>query len=261
MRYSLLGGGKRLRPALALAASEAVAGEAHRVLPLACAIEFIHTYSLIHDDLPVMDNDDYRRGRLTLHRVYGEGMAVLAGDALLTEAFAILAETAGQWPDLQARYLEAMVRVARASGRQGMIGGQVVDLESEEKEFGAETLEYIHAHKTGALIQAAVWCGALIGGASRTQLAAMDVYGWHYGLAFQITDDILDVVGSRDEMGKDMGSDRRKQKATYPALYGVERSVDMAAREVEKAVAALEGWGPRADLLREAARSLVYRRR
>lgn len=261
MRYSLLSGGKRLRPVLALATCEAVAGQASFALPLACAVECIHTYSLIHDDLPAMDNDDYRRGKLTLHKVYGEGIAILAGDALLTEAFAVLAEAAGRWPDLQGKYLEATVRVARASGSQGMIGGQVVDLQSEGKQVGAETLEYIHLHKTGALIQAAVWCGGLIGGASRTQLADLDAYGQHFGLAFQITDDILDVAGSRAETGKDMGSDRRKQKATYPALYGVERSREMAAREVERAVAALDNWGPEADLLREAARSLVYRRR
>lgn len=261
MRYSLLGGGKRIRPVLALATCEVVAGQVDHAVPLACAIECIHTYSLIHDDLPAMDNDDYRRGRLTLHKVYGEGVAVLAGDALLTEAFAVLAEAAGRWPHLQEKYLEATVRVARASGSQGMIGGQVVDLGSEGKPVAVETLEYIHLHKTGALIQAAVWCGGLIGGASRAQLAEVDVYGRHFGLAFQITDDILDVAGSRAETGKDLGSDKRKEKATYPALYGVEHARELAAQEVQQAVKALDNWGPEADLLREAARSLIYRRR
>ncbi len=258
MRYSVLAGGKRLRPVLFLAAAETVGGKAEALLPAACALEMIHTYSLIHDDLPAMDNDDYRRGKPTNHRVFGEAVAILAGDALLTLAFGLLAES-GLAANVPSQIVLAVIReVARAAGSRGLIGGQVVDLQSENK-LSKTTLAYIHSHKTGALFEAAVRCGALLGGGSEKQIAALAAYAENLGLAFQITDDILDVEGDFQKLGKSVGSDERQKKCTYPAVYGLEESKKMAGLAVDRAVAALKNFGKKADLLRYLAGYLLSR--
>jgi len=238
MRYSLLAGGKRLRPVLCLASAEAVGGDRRRALPAACAIEMIHTYSLVHDDLPAMDDDTMRRGRPTLHVVAGEGMAILAGDGLLTEAFHLMArEPAGPDPDLQARKLRAIAIVAAAAGATGMVGGQAVDLDSATPRSGGEPppplapaeLEAMHRRKTGALIGAAAASGATMGGGSDAQILALGDAARELGLAFQIVDDILDVEGASADLGKTAGKDAAAGKPTYPGLYGLEESRAMAA--------------------------------
>ena len=252
VRYSVFAGGKRLRPLLTLAAADTVApegGSRHDdiVLPAACAIEMIHTYSLIHDDLPAMDDDTLRRGRPTAHVVYGEGIAVLAGDALLTEAFGVLArhpDAGGE--DLTARKLRTLDCIARAAGAEGMVGGQVIDLSATGKgraAFDGEALRAMHARKTGALIRAAAAAGAIMAGASGAVVAAVETYGRHLGLAFQIVDDILDVEGTTEKMGKSAGKDAAAGKPTYPALFGLDVSRRMAARSAAEACAALEGVG------------------
>jgi len=251
MRYSVFAGGKRLRPILVLAGAEAVGGKMERVLPTACALELIHTYSLIHDDLPAMDDDDYRRGRLTSHKVFGEAIAILAGDALLTLAFGLLAEHAS---------LDVVREVAAAAGTSGMIGGQVVDIQSEGKSVDAETLEYIHRHKTAALIRASLVGGALLAGAAPAALKSIREAGTHLGLAFQIVDDILDVEGSLEELGKTAGSDRRKKKATYPEQFGLEASRLKAKSLIEDAKAALQPLGPGAEPIRALADFIFQRR-
>lgn len=261
-RYSLFAGGKRVRPILCLAAAEVVEGSANAVMPAACALEMVHTYSLIHDDLPAMDNDDFRRGRPTNHRVYGEAVAILAGDLLLTEAFGLLAAP----PAVEAvaipaeRRLQAVAILARASGAQGMIAGQVIDLESETREVDLTTVEYMHIRKTGALISASLEIGAVLSGASPEALEALIRYGRHVGLAFQITDDLLDVEGDPQVMGKSAGSDAAKNKKTYPALVGVARTKEIAQDHVERAVKALDGFGHKADPLRALARYLLVRK-
>ena len=257
MRYSLLAGGKRLRPMMVLAACEAVGGNKEDALPFACALEMIHTYSLIHDDLPAMDNDDYRRGKLTNHKVFGEGMAILAGDALLTYAFEILANMADEKNSLQ--IVQIIQEAAKASGEAGMIGGQVVDILSEQKAPDLALLEYIHSHKTGALIAASVRIGAILGGADAKQLEALTVYAQQLGLAFQITDDILDVIGDAEKIGKPVGSDEKNQKATYPLLFGLEESKQMAKDAVDASIKALELFGDNADMLRALALYLLSR--
>ena len=257
MAYSVFAGGKRFRPVLCMAACEAVCGSGAPALDAACALECIHTYSLIHDDLPGMDNDDYRRGKLTNHKVFGEGMAILAGDALLTYAFEILANMANENNSLQ--IVQIIQEAAKASGEAGMIGGQVVDILSEQKEPSLELLQYIHSHKTGALIAASVRIGAILGGADDTQLAALTVYAEQLGLAFQITDDILDVIGDADKIGKPVGSDEKNQKATYPLLFGLEQSKQMANDAVEASIAALEPFGDNADMLKQLALYLLSR--
>ncbi len=239
MRYSVFAGGKRLRPILCLAGAEAVGVESHKLLPIACALEMIHTYSLIHDDLPAMDNDDYRRGKLTNHKVYGEGIAILAGDALLTLAFEVMARYGYANFNAQS-VLQVISEIARASGTLGMIGGQVVDLQSEGKNIDEKTLVYIHSHKTGALFRASLRAGALLSEAEPLYLEALTNYAENFGLAFQITDDILDVVGEESKLGKPVGSDSRNQKATYPVLYGLEESRKLAKEAVEKAIASLK---------------------
>lgn len=253
MRYSLFAGGKRLRPVLVMAAAEAIGGEAERVLPMAAAFELIHTYSLIHDDLPAMDNDDYRRGKLTNHKVYGEAVAILAGDGLLTLAFQIaLKNHLDLGIDSQA-VLVAVEEMAQAAGSTGMIGGQVVDMESEEKQIPPEIMEYIHTHKTGALFRASVRCGAILAGASEAQMTALTLYAEKLGLGFQIVDDILDIVGDEVKLGKRVGSDVANNKATYPTLYGLETSKIMAQTAIDDAVAALAEFGQSAELLRQIA--------
>jgi len=245
MRYSVLAGGKRLRPILVIAGAEAVGGTAGVVLPTACALELIHTYSLIHDDLPAMDDDDYRRGRLTSHKVFGEAMAILAGDALLTLAFRLVADNAALVGDAGV-IRHVISELADAAGTFGMVGGQVADIESEGKAISPEMLEYIHVHKTAALIRAALRAGALLADGTSQSLEAIGDAGRDLGLAFQIVDDILDVEGSLEELGKSAGSDVRKQKATYPALHGIEASRHEAQRLVARVKERLAVIGERA---------------
>lgn len=252
VRYSLFAGGKRLRPGLALGACEIVRGEDTPAIPAACALEMIHTYSLMHDDLPSMDNDDLRRGKPTAHRVFGEAMAVLGGDALLTMAFEIAAQTG-----------DARVagEIARAAGVEGMVGGQVIDLESEGKHLSVDELKYLHARKTGALIRVSVRAGAMLGGANGVALAALTAYGGHVGLAFQIADDVLDVVGSEAALGKPIGSDVALDKSTYPAAVGLERARELGEESVAAAVESLRLFGPEADPFRALARYIMDRDR
>lgn len=257
MAYSVFAGGKRFRPVLCLAACEAVGGSRQQALDGACAMECIHTYSLIHDDLPGMDDDDYRRGKLTNHKVFGEGMAILAGDALLTYAFEILSNLDDG--SNSAQILQIIKEVSRASGTDGMIGGQVVDIVSEQVEPTADLLNYIHNHKTGALIVASVRMGAILGGASDEQLAALTQYARQLGLAFQITDDILDVVGDASKIGKPVGSDEKNEKATFPALYGLEQSRLMAEQAVAAAVKAVKPFGQQGEILVQLAQYLLSR--
>ena len=259
MRYSLLAGGKRLRPILVMAASEAVGGDRHSVLPFAVAAEMIHTYTLIHDDLPALDNDDLRRGKPTNHKVFGEAIAILAGDALLTQAFIVMTRAVGMETIPPDCILKATHEMAGALGSTGMIGGQVVDLESEGKPVTKENLEYIHIYKTGFLIGACIRCGGILSRATKRQLDSLSKFGAHIGLAFQIVDDILDITGDQDKLGKDVGSDLTKDKATYPALYGLEESKRKAEELVEQSVDCLKEFDCRADPLREIARYFVKR--
>ena len=259
MRYSVQAGGKRLRPVLVIAGAEAVGGTAEQVMETACALELIHTYSLIHDDLPAMDNDDYRRGRLTNHKVFGEAIAILAGDALLTLAFKLIALNGARTGD--ARIIASLVTdIADAAGTDGMVGGQVVDIESEGKAVSAETLDYIHTHKTAALIRASLCAGALIAGATPAQRAAISTCGEALGLAFQIVDDILDVEGSTEELGKTAGKDAQQQKATYPAFHGLEASRAKARLLIDQAKRALDPLGERAEPIRALADFIFERR-
>ena len=259
MRYSLFAGGKRVRPVLAIAAAEAVGAATADLLPVAGALEIIHTYSLIHDDLPAMDDDDLRRGRPTCHKAYGEAIAILAGDGLLTMAFEVLSDPR-RMKSIQARTMVSMIReIAVASGVFGMVGGQVVDIQSENKEIDFPTLEYIHTHKTGALIRASVRVGALYAKAGKRQFAALTRYGEMVGLAFQIADDILDVTGKQEELGKDIGSDLEKGKKTFPSFLGLEESRRRAEEVVGEALDALKGFGRKADPLRELAKYIINR--
>jgi geranylgeranyl diphosphate synthase, type II len=259
MRYSVFAGGKRLRPVLVIAGAEAVGGRMDDVMPTACALELIHTYSLIHDDLPAMDNDDFRRGRPTSHKVFGEAMAILAGDGLLTHAFRLIAEN---WrPEMDARVLrDVLVDVSDAAGTDGMVGGQVADLEAEGRRVNADVLEYIHLHKTAALIRTSIRVGARLSGAREDQLRALTVAGGDLGLAFQIVDDILDVTGTTEQLGKTAGKDQAQQKATYPAIHGIEASQAQAGRLVGEALQALAPLGPPAEPLRALARFILERK-
>ena len=270
MRYSLLAGGKRLRPVLALTAAETVAPgnpeAAGLAMPAACAIEMIHTYSLIHDDLPAMDNDTLRRGKPTLHVVYGEGLAILAGDGLLTEAFALLArdpDDEGR-PEIAARKLATMRRIAEAAGAAGMVGGQAIDLQAVGHSRGAEAfdadrLRDMHARKTGALIRAATVAGAIMAGAPPARVDAVDRYAARLGLAFQIVDDILDVEGEGQELGKTAGKDAAAGKPTYPALFGLDASKRLAQEAADQAVAVLAESHLDRSRLAEIARWVVSR--
>ena len=257
MRYSLLAGGKRLRPVLAMAACEAVGGALDAVMGFACAIEMIHTYSLIHDDLPCMDDDDLRRGRPTNHKVYGEAIATLAGDGLLTDAFRVVASGAGVSSEA---LLQTVIDLADAAGSNGMVGGQVIDLLGEGRALELKELEVLHSKKTGALFVAAVTCGARLGGASPAQLRAMRDYGRALGLAFQVADDLLDVEATTAELGKRTHKDEARGKATYPSLLGIERSRQLARDLVLKAHAALADFDDRADPLRALASFAVERK-
>ena len=258
MRYSLFAGGKRIRPVLAIAAAAAVCDSPDAIEDAAATLELIHTYSLIHDDLPALDNDDLRRGRPTCHKVFGEAMAILAGDALLTLAFEVLSRLARVSAEQKIRMVEELARAAGTVG--GMIGGQVHDIEGERKWPNAMLLEAIHKAKTGALLRASVRIGGICGGASEAELAALSEYGEHIGLAFQIVDDVLDVEGSSEALGKTAGKDEAQQKITFPAVYGLERSRDMAEEERRAAHLALRTFDERAERLRQIADFIVQRR-
>jgi geranylgeranyl diphosphate synthase type II len=259
MKYSLLAGGKRIRPILCIGGAEAIGGKVSDVLPVACALELIHTYSLIHDDLPFMDDDDLRRGKPTNHKVFGEAVALLAGDGLLTEAFKLMASAAFTERVSPPLLLSAIRLIAHAAGYEGMVGGQTVDIQSEKETVDVSMVEFIHRRKTGALIAAAVCSGALLGGANKTQLQAMDTYGRGIGLAFQISDDILNVEGDSQSLGKSVGSDERKRKVTYPAVVGLEKSKEIQTHLVESAIESLGVFDYRADPLRQIARYIIDR--
>ncbi|HUJ19550.1 MAG TPA: farnesyl diphosphate synthase [Nitrospirota bacterium] len=259
MRYSLFAGGKRVRPILALAAAEALGAKTTDLLPIAASLELIHTYSLIHDDLPAMDNDDFRRGRPTCHKVYGEAIAILAGDGLLNLAFEVLSHPRRTRAIPASRLITITREIATASGVFGMIGGQVVDIQSEGREVDFPTLEYIHTHKTGALIRSSVRAGALYARAGKRQFAALTRYGEMVGLAFQIADDILDITGKQEEIGKDVGSDIKKGKKTFPSFYGLQESRRRAGEVADRALAALKDFDRKADPLRELAKYIINR--
>jgi geranylgeranyl diphosphate synthase, type II len=256
MRYSLFAGGKRLRPILCLAASEAVGGETRSAMPAGCALEMIHTYSLIHDDLPAMDDDDLRRGKPTNHKVFGEAIAILAGDALLTEAFVLLSDYSSLLPE---RMVQVIKVIAEAASYRGMVGGQVVDMLSQNKPADLETVHQMHRRKTAALIAAATESGALAGRGSEAQVAALARYGRAIGLAFQIADDILDIEGDTELLGKTTGADEARGKVTYPAAVGLERSRQAANEMINDALAALEGFDDRAYPLRSLAHYIITR--
>jgi geranylgeranyl diphosphate synthase type II len=262
VRYSLFAGGKRIRPILVLAAGEAVGGRPDDLMPLACAVEMIHTYSLIHDDLPAMDDDDLRRGKPTSHRVFGEAIAILAGDALLTRAFHILAEAPPQAEaSLGARRLRTIALLGRACGTQGLIGGQVQDLQSEGQTVDAAGLERIHRAKTGALLGACVSGGALLGGAGESEMELLERFGRAIGLAFQIVDDILDATEDASRLGKTAGKDAAAVKATYVRVHGLSRAREMADTLLTESLAAISPLGERGVLLAALARQIVNRRR
>jgi geranylgeranyl diphosphate synthase type II len=260
MLYSLFAGGKRIRPVLAIASYEVCGGNAEDIVPYASTLELLHTYSLIHDDLPSMDNDDLRRGNPTNHKVYGEATAILAGDALLTETFSILSDTSLSRSVDASNLLTAVREISLASGLKGMVAGQMQDLLSEREEPDRTTLEFIHAHKTAALICASVKLGPILYGSSKEILDRLTVYGNHVGLAFQIIDDILDVEGETEQLGKTVGSDEKTNKLTYPRLYGTGRSREIAGQLILDAVASLDPFASQADPLREIARFLLNRR-
>ena len=256
MRYSLLSGGKRLRPVLVMSFAEAVGGSAEAVMPAAGAIEMIHTYSLIHDDLPCMDNDDYRRGRLTCHKVYGEDIATLAGDALQAAAFRTLASMKGD-PE---RVLRAVEVLATAAGEQGMVAGQILDLEGEKRAYHEDELREVHAHKTGDLIRAACQMGVILGGGTETQIEAAGRFAMSLGLAFQIRDDMLDEIGSQQELGKPIGSDAANGKSTFVTIHGLDECQRLVEQETKKALLSLEQGGFRdTEFLSELALSLTSR--
>jgi geranylgeranyl diphosphate synthase type II len=258
MRYSLFAGGKRMRPSLCLAAAAACGGRETDAMPLACAVECIHTYSLVHDDLPAMDNDDYRRGKLTNHKVFGEGIAVLAGDALLTQAFEIAAKSKG-WPRYS--HQQIILELAQASGSLQLIAGQVADLEGEGKKTSVEQLRYIHERKTSALLCCSVRLGGISANCSPAQLKALTDFGYHVGLAFQVIDDILDVTQTSEQLGKTAGKDTKAQKATYPSIMGLEKSRKIAGELTNRAFAALKIFRGKAQALEALAEFLLKRDR
>lgn len=260
IHYSLFAGGKRLRPILTLAACEAVGGKSDDAMPAASAIELIHTYSLVHDDLPAIDGDDWRRGRPTSHKMFGEATAILVGDALLTAAFALLADRRRNRTILADVMLKVIHELGQAAGSQGMVGGQLMDIKSCGKSVEERIVYYIHTHKTAALIRASVRVGGLVGGAKARALSALTFYGEKIGLAFQIADDILDVEGSEDEMGKRVGKDQAIRKVTYPGVIGLRRSKAYANRLSKEAAAVLAPFDEKADPLRAIARYVVERK-
>ena len=257
MEYSLMSGGKRLRPVLLMAAADSVGGDGEKFLSVASSIEMIHTYSLIHDDLPAMDDDDYRRGKLTNHKVFGEAAAILAGDALLTLAFEVMTRQKNVEPKI---LLEVVKEFSTAAGASGMVGGQMIDLESEGKKINLDTLKKMHLGKTGALFKAAIRSGAILADADEKKLAALTDYAENFGLAFQITDDILDVVGDEKNLGKPIGSDEKNNKSTYVTLTSLEEAEKLAEKSVVDAVDALKNFGAEADFLRELVKFLIERK-
>ncbi|MEW6245512.1 MAG: polyprenyl synthetase family protein [Nitrospirota bacterium] len=260
MRYSVFAGGKRIRPILSIAAAEAVGDPPAAVLRIASSLELIHTYSLIHDDLPAMDNDDYRRGKPTNHKVYGEAMAILAGDALLTLAFDLCSRPdPGDGLD-PARQVRLIHELALGAGNLGMVGGQVLDIQAENRDIDLATLRSIHKHKTGMLIRAAVRMGAIAAAATPAQLDDLTAYAEDIGLAFQIADDVLNVTGTREELGKNPNTDAQRGKKTYPTFYGVEGALALANECVERATERLASLGPSAEPLREIARYITARK-
>lgn len=259
MRYSLFAGGKRLRPVITLACCEAVGGEVLQAISFGCAIEMIHTYSLIHDDLPAMDNDEYRRGQLTCHKMFGEAMAILAGDALLNKAFEVAVDASVKNGTAPGKAMKALSVIAHAGGTEGMIGGQVVDLEAENQPIDEHHLKYMHLHKTGALIIASAKAGAIVGGGSDKEIEALAVYGRNIGLAFQIKDDILDVEGKQEKLGKPIGSDASNGKSTFVSLMGMEKSKRLVKSLSEEAAAQIEIFGDRKWFLTALAKYLIDR--
>ncbi len=261
IRYSLLAGGKRIRPILTIAAAEAIGHSPASVLPVACAFEFIHTYSLIHDDLPAMDNDDFRRGKPTNHKVYGDGMAILAGDGLQTMAFEWCSR-ADLVNDVEPFVLvQIIAELALGSGNDGMVGGQVMDIQAENQQVELGELQNIHAHKTGKLIRASVRAGALLAGANFTQFNQLTGYAEDIGLAFQIADDVLNVTGTREELGKDANTDAERGKQTYPSFYGLEGAKKLAQECADRAIGRLGSFGEKAEPLRGIAQYTVSRRK
>ncbi|MDD3839190.1 MAG: polyprenyl synthetase family protein [Clostridia bacterium] len=251
MRYSVLSGGKRLRPILMASTYELFRDDIQGIIPLACSIEYIHCYSLIHDDLPAMDNDDYRRGKLTNHKVFGEAMAILAGDALLTHAFETMLSCINF--DSAATYIRAIREITASAGLDGMLGGQVADVIYEGKNISSDVLRYIHTHKTGALIRASVITGAIMGNAEHEQRMALEKYAHNIGLAFQIKDDLLDIIGDENIMGKKTGSDAKKNKSTYPSLFGIDESKKVLDSLTSEAVDSLKIFGESAEFLQQLA--------
>ena len=261
MTYSLFAGGKRLRPILCMAGAEAVGGIFADVLPVACSLELIHTYSLIHDDLPVMDDDDLRRQKPTNHKVFGEAIALLAGDGLLTEAFNLMTNTELTKRISPHLVLEVIGLIAHAAGYRGMVGGQAVNIQSEGKVVDFSVVEFIHTHKTGALISASVASGAILCGADSSTLQNITSYGQNIGLAFQISDDILDIEGDSAIMGKKAGGDEKKGKITYPEAIGMRRSKEIQSELIESAIESLRTFGPEAEPLRQIAGYIIERKK
>lgn len=256
MGYALMAGGKRIRPILAMASFDAVGGRSAAILPVAASLELIHTYSLIHDDLPAMDDDDFRRNLPTAHRVFGEGTAILAGDALLTDAFHIISSSKAR-PEVLVRVINEL---SSACGPMGMVGGQIMDLLLEGKRAGRKNLLYIHSHKTGSFIRASVRIGALMGNASRREFTALSEYGEKTGLAFQIIDDILDITGKQEELGKVTGADHARGKNTYPSTFGLKESHNRAERLIRESINAVNIFNKKGELLAEIARYILSRR-
>lgn len=257
MRYSVFAGGKRLRPIMLLSACEAVGGAPEGAVPFACAIEMIHTYSLIHDDLPAMDNDDYRRGKLTCHKMFGEDIGILAGDALLHHAMETMAEACCK--EFTVERVRAMEAIAHGAGVFGMLAGQVVDVLSDGKEINEETLEFIHKNKTAAMMQAALKAGAILGGGTEEQVASFDLVGEKIGVAFQIQDDVLDVISTQNELGKPVHSDEKNKKTTCVNIYGIEKSKKIISRLSKEAIEILEGFGEKGMFLIELTNYLIGR--
>lgn len=258
MKYSLFAGGKRLRPVLALAAYNLFGENINEIIPYACALEMIHTYSLIHDDLPSMDDDNFRRGKLTNHKIYGEGIAILAGDGLLNYSFEIMLDNVLKQKE-PCLHVKGIKEIASAAGINGMIAGQAVDLESETKVIDKETLEYIHLNKTAALIVASLKTGAIIGGASKQDIEYMEQTGLNLGLAFQVKDDILDIVGDEKKLGKDIGSDVDKHKPTYPVLFGLETSINYVKELTQNVGSLLSRYKDKSNFLLELSNYLMIR--
>ena len=259
MNYTLFSGGKRIRPILCIAGAEAVHGDADNLVRFACAFEFIHSYSLIHDDLPIVDNDDFRRGRPTNHKVFGEAMALLAGDGLLTMAFNIIARFGIETGIRNTEMLRVIDMIGYASGYQGMVGGQAVDISYEGKDPDPAVVNFIHTHKTGALIAASVTTGAILGGGNEDEINSLNQYGQNIGLAFQIADDILNVEGEKNIIGKEVGSDASRGKITYPYVFGIEESKKIQRGLIDRAINEIAGFSNSAWPLRDLARYIIER--